>query len=739
MTTLLCFSILCTVSESIAQDSTSADTVSLGDATVSAVRITEVQKEQASYHFSIESADIIEGSAQSTADILQADGNIIVQKSQQGGGSPILRGFEANKVVLVIDGVRMNNLIYRGGHLQNIITIDPLSLEGIDVMLGQGSTLFGSDALGGVIYMKTKNAPKYDGQRTQNIQAFSKYSSVNHGLNTHLDYSLTGPKVSLFTGLSYSAYQDLRMGSYDGRYPNSRVRKYYIEPRKDAQDVYTASDDIYLQKFSGYSQLDFIQKFFFTHSTNTQSTLNLQYSTSSDVPRYDRLTNTTSGDSLRYARWYYGPQERLMVAYTLDRYIPSISSAWTTIASYQKLGESRHKRVYRSPDLQNNEENVSVYGLLSHLKRPYSNGYLQAGFDLYHGRVHSVGYQRDIRTQQDSYYRSRYPDGRNSQSSVALFVLRHWNLGTNNFLDAGGRLGYTQLNSSIDDSSPNPYLLSDFHQKNPVYSFDISYKCYLPMGWDISANLGTGYRVPNLDDLAKIFDSAPGYIIVPNTKLRPEETINLNINLHYKPEQTFEWSFSPFVSRMVDAIATRPYLLDGRDSVIFDGVMSQVVANQNYNKAWIYGFNTRLEARLSDELNLYTRLSYTYGEVQTKDGDSSPVDHIPPLVGKVGLTYERSRWRAELYTNFNGAKKLERYSTSGEDNLNYAPTDSTGNPLGMPRWQTLNIAASIKVHPDWTLSTGIENIMDLRYQVFASGILAPGRNTYISLRWNRKY
>jgi hemoglobin/transferrin/lactoferrin receptor protein len=91
-----------------------------------------------------------------TADILTASGQVFVQKSQQGGGSPVIRGFEASRILILVDGVRMNSAIFRSGHLQNIITVDNMSLDRVEVNYGPSSTMYGSDALGGVINLFTK-------------------------------------------------------------------------------------------------------------------------------------------------------------------------------------------------------------------------------------------------------------------------------------------------------------------------------------------------------------------------------------------------------------------------------------------------------------------------------------------------------------------------------------------------------------------------------------------------------
>ncbi|NJN34367.1 MAG: TonB-dependent receptor plug domain-containing protein [Saprospiraceae bacterium] len=77
-----------------------------------------------------------------------------------------MRGFEASRVLLVVDGVRMNNLIYRSGHLQNAITVDQNMLDRVEVLFGTASTVYGSDALGGVVHFFTKK-PLLNAQKRQ--------------------------------------------------------------------------------------------------------------------------------------------------------------------------------------------------------------------------------------------------------------------------------------------------------------------------------------------------------------------------------------------------------------------------------------------------------------------------------------------------------------------------------------------------------------------------------------------
>ena len=151
---------------------------------------------------------------QSTGDLLQNSGTVFVQKSQMGGGSPVIRGFEASRVLLVVDGVRMNNAIYRAGHLQDIMTMDPNALERIEVISGPASVVYGSDALGGVVHLMTRSTPFSDsaGTRLFHGGAYARYSTANDERTAHADISLGGHKLSSFTSITASDFGDLRQG-----------------------------------------------------------------------------------------------------------------------------------------------------------------------------------------------------------------------------------------------------------------------------------------------------------------------------------------------------------------------------------------------------------------------------------------------------------------------------------------------------------------------------------------------
>lgn len=203
---------------------------------------------------------------QTSADMLELSGGVYIQKSQMGGGSPVLRGFEANRVLLVVDGVRMNNAIYRSGHLQNAITIDPSILEQTDIIYGSNSVIYGSDALGGVVDFKTKK-PQFrseiDTINNNSANAYARYATANQERTVHFDFNLGWKKVASVTSVTFSEFGNLLMGGVQDRdYPDFGVVKYYAD-RVNNRDTMLRKSDYTEQIGTAYSQTDVLQKFSF--------------------------------------------------------------------------------------------------------------------------------------------------------------------------------------------------------------------------------------------------------------------------------------------------------------------------------------------------------------------------------------------------------------------------------------------------------------------------------------------
>jgi hemoglobin/transferrin/lactoferrin receptor protein len=658
---------------------------------------------------------------QNTGDMLANSGSLFVQKSQQGAGSPVIRGFEASRVLLLVDGVRMNNLIFRSGHLQNVITVDENFLETALIQFGPTSSLYGSDALGGSVNMITKRA-KFENGFTGNVN--SRYSSVNEEKSGYFDINYGTTNFASLTAFSYNDFGDLKMGrtkNHNGEFFGERPQ--YVETINGV-DVLLQNDNKYNQKTSGYKQYNFMQKLAYKTQSGFTHSANFQYSTSSNINRYDRLTDQ-AGSGLKSAEWYYGPQKRLLGVYSLEKENVFTNTDFKLDAGYQNVEESRHNRNFGNYNLQNRTEKVAVYSLTANFETKLKKGNFYYGIENYYDDLISTADKTNIKTGIVAPLDTRYPNGKNNMMRNDVYVSYSSKRNEATNFSMGARAGYAALNSSIADNSIVALPFTEIKQQNFTYSGNIGLVHNTSENFIVKTNLSSGYRVPNIDDLAKIFESGSGTLIVPNKDLKPEQTITGDLGFVIKSKSNkHQFDATYFYTQLYDAIVTDAFTFNGSSTYDFGGGdVRNVVANQNLGKAFVTGVNGNIKTTIVKNLQFNGSYNITLGRVTT-EGNKRPLDHIPPYFGKLGFNYSPKWATFEAYMLFNGKKHLKDYSTSGEDNLVYAPK------TGMPAWETYNFKAATKAMYGFTLFAGMENILDTQYRNFASGINAGGRNIY---------
>ncbi len=711
----------------------------------------------------ITSRQIAQMNAQNTGDLLINTGNVFVQKSQQGGSSPVIRGFEASRVLLVVDGIRMNNAIYRSGHLQNVITVDPNMLDRVEVLYGPASTLYGSDALGGVVLMRSKT-PKLsqDKKKIWTGTAFTRYSNANNEKTGHFDLSIGGAKFGWLQSYNYSDFDDARMGDhYPDAYPHYGRRTQYITTINGIDSVVTNKDNR-IQKFSGFQQWDITQKILFKQSENISHLLNVQYSGSSNIHRYDRLQDTRNG-LLRYAEWYYGPQTRQLVAYDLNIDGLAFFTNFKTNLSYQHIEESRHQREYRRYDrLDNRLENLHVINVLADARKLWEKNELTVGIDAQFNDIKSTAFRKNILTGAISPLDSRYPNGKNRMNYYGIYGQHTYKFGNGKWvLNDGMRLQTVFLNSNVADNSFFNFPFTRIKQENKAVTGNLGL-IYMPnTGARFTAGLSSGFRAPNVDDASRIFESGNNQLVVPNAGIKPEYTYNADLGFSKTLGEVFQVEATGFYTLFRNAVALSAFQLNGQDSVNYNGSRVKVVSNQNENKAHLYGVNAGFTLKPSASFSLISTFNYTKGQyeihpdklttlfIRRTDGsyiDSAvrakkkPMDHIPPLYGKFSFKYIKNKVEFDAYVLFNGWKRIQDFNPDGEDNPQYAAPNGylAGQiiPDGYPAWLSLNLKTTVSVKKSFSIQAGIENIMDRNYRYFASGFSAPGRNIMVALRSN---
>ncbi len=735
--------------------------IAMEEVIISASNFAETRKNIAQKIDVVNAKTIAQSNAQNTGDLLINTGKIFVQKSQQGGSSPILRGFEASRILLIVDGVRMNNAIYRSGHLQNIITTDQNSMSRVEVMYGPSSTIYGSDALGGIVHLITK-APVLSGNKKfiSTGTAFARYSSINNEKTIHADVSVGGKNFAWFQSYNYSYFGDMKMGSnYPDKYPNFGRRSNYIGNINGVDTVLVNTDDR-IQKFSGYKQWDIIQKLLFRQNDQITHSLNFQLSNTTDVPRYDRLQDIRNfggsiGTTLRYAEWYYGPQKRFLGAYELNAGRLGFADALKLNINYQDIEESRQTREYRRYDRFDSQvEKVKVFGITISARKDIGNSELSFGADAQFNDVKSVATRTNLTTGAVSKIASRYPDGKNKMNNIGVFAQHLYKFRNKKLvLNDGIRFQYISLRSNVNDNSFFNLPDTAVAQNSFAVTGNIGI-VYTPLkNTAVRASISSGFRAPNIDDLAKIFESntAARQVVVPNADIKPEYTYNFDLSINHRIANTIGIELTGFYTLFRNAILKAPYKLNGQDSIIYNGVKSQVLASQNVNKANLYGFTFNITASICKGLGFSSTMSYTKGRFKTDPSKGSaiyekqangtyllvnrnvtgkPLDHIPPFMGRTGFSYEHKIVNTEVYIIYNGWKRLDMYNADGEDNAQYATPD------GMPSWMTLNWKATVKVIKNLQAQLGIDNILDRNYRAFASGFSAGGRNFMVGLRAN---
>jgi hemoglobin/transferrin/lactoferrin receptor protein len=703
---------------------------SLEEVVASASKFEEKRKDVAQKVQVLRTNELQNMNQSTSADVLANSGNIMVQKSQLGGGSPIIRGFETNKVLIVVDGIRMNNAIYRGGHLHNVITLDNAIMDRVEIVFGPGSVVYGSDALGGVMSFTTKN-PLLSTNGKVNVKsgAYARYMSAVSGYQAHADVSVGGKRFGSLTSFTFSNFGDLRQGAHrDPSVGNFGARPWYVQ-RIDGKDSIFVNKDTNLQVGSGYTQYDILQKFLFQQNQFVKHTVNLQYSTSGYVPRYDRLVQVAGGLP-RFSEWNYGPQERFLGSYTLELTKKNVLYDRSRfIIGYQKIQESRIDRRFNQNGQNNRIEDLNILTLNLDLAKEIGKHELRYGIEGWYNTVASSAFTKDIVTGAQTALDTRYASGGSSMGSFAAYVTHTWEINDRLVLNDGLRFSYVGLNAKFTDTTFFNFPFQDAKQKNGALTGNIGL-IYMPSSTcRVSALVSTGFRAPNVDDLSKVFESTSGNINVPNPDLKPEYTYNGEVSISNRFSDGLTFQATGYYTLYRNALTTQNFTYLGQDSIVYEGVLSQVVATTNANKAYLYGLELAMNGQLNGNVSVYATFNYTYGRIVTGT-TAIPLDHIPPIFGKFGMQLTQNKFRSEFYANYSGWKRIEDYRLEAEDNEDYAL------PTGMPSWFTVNARVGYQFSKNLGLQVACENILDQNYRVFASNISAPGRNFILTLRGN---
>lgn len=676
----------------------------------------------------IKSKDIIFENPTTSADMLTSTNGVFIQKSQLGGGSPMIRGFSANKILFTLDGIRMNNAIYRGGNLQNVLQADVNSIENAEVIYGPGTNVYGSDALGGVIDIHLLSPMLMDSNKwNASGHAFARFSSAAVERTVHADVNVSNNKWGILTMFSYSAFDDLVMGTM---YNDYNLREEYVKS-SNGLDTIVQNSNPRTQRYSGYNQFNFTTKISNRINDKVQWSYGFYLSRTSAVPRYDRLLEY-SDNQLKYAVWEYDPQQWMMHRLSFDFDGKTIMYDHMNIRlAYQDIKEGRNDRKFQNEWLRQRLEHVQIVSLNNDYDKSLKNQQLLFyGLEMNYNNVISTGEETNINTGETNKVSTRYPDGSNIYLSGGAYLTYKKNFVSSPLTFIGGaRISHTSLNSQIEDTSfyNLPYTEIKFNHWATTGSLGFVYH---PRNWQVHLNLSSGFRSPNLDDAAKIFDSEPGNVVVPNQNLQPEYIYSIDAGIVKKFNDRARIELTGFYSYLDQAIVRRDFQLNGQDSIIYDGELSRVQAMVNAGYANVYGTSLSIYIRLFNNFVLNSSLTYIKGE----DDEGFAIRHAPPLFGKTALSFEKNKLKLQLSSAYNAKVSFEHLAPSERSKAYLYATDEDGNPYS-PKWWTLDFKGSYAFNEKLLLTFGVENIMNYRFRPYSSGITAPGRNFIVAFRY----
>ncbi|MBE6305797.1 MAG: TonB-dependent receptor [Bacteroidales bacterium] len=708
---------------------------SLHEIVVSGTRWAQDKELQSHRITTVNFADANTYNPQTVADILGSTGDVFIQKSQYGGGSPMIRGFATNRLLYSIDGVRMNTAIFRSGNIQNVISLDPFAISSSEVMFGPGSVSYGSDAIGGAMTFSTlrpslsvSTAPRIYGSATL------RTATASSELTEHVHFGAGWKQWAFLTSFSHSSFGDLKQGVYG---PDDYVRTQIVEPGFDADgmdDRVIANTNPRSQTPSGYSQFNLMQKVRFAPSKNWDIEYAFHWSETSDYARYDRHLRTKNGLP-RYAEWNYGPQKWMMNNLKVENSERTLMyDSLRVSVAYQRFEESRISRDLNSPNRETQTESVDAWSINADFKRSPSRSVgISYGAEYVLNKVRSVGEGLNILSGETIQISSRYPKAH--WHSAGVYAQADWRLSPALSLSAGVRYNYYRIDNDFSAVGYDVPFSSKQSSSSGSVSGNVGMNWSPGLGWLLRVNYARGFRAPNVDDMGKLFDSVDGCVTVPNPALKPEYADNVELGIAKSFGSHFHFDITGYYTHLTDAIVRRDFIFNGSTTMEYMGESCRVQALQNAAVARVWGIQGAFKTNFSKWFYAEANLNWQRGFEELDSGDISPSRHVAPLFGRAAVGFEHNKLKVELFTVFQAECAAKDMPEEEKDKTEIYALDENGNAYA-PAWCTLNLQASYSLIKNLILSATVENIADRRYRPYSCGISAPGRNLTLSLTYS---
>jgi outer membrane receptor protein involved in Fe transport len=614
-------------------------------------------------------------------DSLAAKPGVFLQQTTPGQGAAIIRGLKGSEILHLVDGMRLNNAIFRNAPTQYLALVAPGTLDRIEIVRGAPASLYGSDAVGGVVQVLSR-VPKLDSSGAKG-DAYLAFDTADLAKTLRGSVEFGNEKLAALVSGEYLSTGDRRTGS------GSRVGPSGYESRGGRVAVSATPRE-------GESWL-----------------FDLQMARQPMTPRVDELVPGFGQTEPSASEFWFAPNDRIFAHIRHSRDSGLWDATWTVDFGWQRIVDDRISRDFQS-DIRRYENNRSdLVGLTANASGETDSGSWIAGVDFYHDEVRSTRYEEDLQAGSSQPVASRFPDG-STVDQAAVFGNYMLNAGERNSVSGG--LRYSVIKTELPQTGVVPATSAG---QNDI-SADLGWSFDLSADTRLTANVGYGFRAPNVFDLGTLGERPGNRFNIPNPDLESERITQFDAGVRHRSER---WGLDIvfFALQYTDRIAsilTGAITPEGRD----------VTQSRNVASADIHGVEMGGHFVFTASLVADLVVNYVRGEQADATGGQEAGDRIPPLNGRASLTYyPTDTIRVEPYFLFSG----EQDRLSGRDIL-----DVRINPEGTPGWVTANILGSWDVNEAWRITAQIENLFDKQYRVHGSGIDAIGRNLFVSLQTN---
>jgi len=629
----------------------------------------------------IDRDEIRAAAPQTVMEALRGQAGAYVQQTTPGQGIVILRGLKGSEVLHVVDGFRLNDAIFRNAPNQYVALVDSQALARIEAVRGPMSALYGSDAMGGVLQMLTWE-PSFEGADWQSRGLLrSMYGSADDSTLSRVEGAFGHEQLAVSGGATYQDVNERRVGGGE-ELPYTRFTA-------------RAADAKVRAIVAGGNEL----------------TLSAQYSEQPHTPRYDELTPGYGQADPNSAVYWFEPQRRDFVQLRWRGTLPT--TAWDSAEAQvglQRIEDGRRNRDFGSRN-EDRESNVDTSrGLTIQASKAIDASHqLTYGFDVYDDVVDSTRTRTDVATGTTSMRAPRFPDG-STMFQAGAFIADDWSVGERLDVLGGVRWNMSRTRLPASDEFAATTVADDGFAGSLSLAYGLTERVRLV------ANLGQGFRAPNVFDLGTFGDRPGNRFNVPNPYLEPERLT------------TFDAGWKVMDDRLEGELIGYYYRYRDKITSVLTGDVTDsgrlVVQSRNAASLVLYGAEFALQQRISDTVEWRAQLTWTRGE-ESFAGDDYPADRIPPLNGSAGITWRpATRWTLDGWLNF--ADQQDRYSPRDD-------IDPRIRPESTPGWSTWNVRAAWEAGEHAFASLQYGNLGDRRYREFGSGLDAAGQGLVLTL------